>query len=116
MIANAYLSTYLADALQVKLLKQAFTAISFGARKSGKGWMDSNGKWTNPAIVDIFRVKAERDLFLADPMVCDFIAELGKQCWQIFMTPSLFGGNSGWIYGMKSSCVCKNELTTTTGI
>ncbi|MCE2677345.1 MAG: hypothetical protein LW632_04295, partial [Burkholderiaceae bacterium] len=72
------MSTYLAGALQVKLLKQAFTAISFGARKSGKGWMDSNGKWTNPAIVDIFRVKAERDLFLADPMVCAFIAEQGK--------------------------------------
>ena len=68
----------LADALQVKMLKQAFTAISFGARKTAKGWMDSNGKWTNPAIVDIFRVKVERDLFLADPMVCDFIAEQGK--------------------------------------
>ena len=68
----------LADTLQVKLLKQAFTAISFGARKTAKGWMDSNGKWTNPAIVDIFRVKAERDLFLADPMVCAFIAEQGK--------------------------------------
>lgn len=68
----------LADALQVKMLKQAFTAISFGARKTAKGWMDSSGKWTNPAIVDIFRVKAERDLFLADPMVCAFIAEQGK--------------------------------------
>ena len=68
----------LADALQVKMLKQAFTAMSFGARKTGKGWMDNNGKWTNPAIVDIFRVKAERDLFLADPMVCAFIAEQGK--------------------------------------
>jgi hypothetical protein len=116
MIANAYLSTYLADALQVKLLKQAFTAISFGARKSGKGWMDSSGKWTNPAIVDIFRVKAERDLFLADPMVCAFIAEQGKLCWQIFMTPSLFGVSSGWIYGMKSRCVCKMQQTTTTGV
>jgi hypothetical protein len=68
----------LADALQVKMLKQAFTAISFGARKTAKGWMDSSGKWTNPAIVDIFRIKAERDLFLADPMVCAFIAEQGK--------------------------------------
>jgi hypothetical protein len=116
MIANPYLSTYLADALQVKLLKQAFTAISFGARKSGKGWMDSNGKWTNPAIVDIFRVKAERDLFLADPMVCDFIAEQGKLCWQIFMTPSLFARNCGLIYGMKSRCACKMQQTTTTGI
>ena len=68
----------LADALQVKMLKQAFTAISFGARKTTKGWMDSSGKWTNPAIVDIFRIKTERDLFLADPMVCDFVAEQGK--------------------------------------
>ena len=68
----------LAENLQIKILKQAFTAISFGARKTAKGWMDSSGKWTNPAIVDIFRVKAERDLFLSDSMVCDFIAEQGK--------------------------------------
>ena len=40
--------------------------------------MDSSGKWTNPAIVAIFRIKTERDLFLADPMVCAFIAEQGK--------------------------------------
>lgn len=62
----------------MRMLKQAFTAISFGARKTGKGWMDSNGKWTNPAIVDIFRVKVEGDLFLADPMVNAFIAEQSK--------------------------------------
>ena len=68
----------LAENLQIKILKQAFTAISFGARKTAKGWMDSSGKWTNPAIVDIFRIKTERDLFLADPMVCAFIAEQGK--------------------------------------
>jgi hypothetical protein len=68
----------LAENLQIKILKQAFTAISFGARKTAKGWMDSSGKWTNPAIVDIFRIKTERDQFLADPMVCAFIAEQGK--------------------------------------
>jgi hypothetical protein len=68
----------LAENLQIKILKQAFTAISFGARKTAKGWMDSSGKWTNPAIVDIFRIKTERDLLLADPMVCAFIAEQGK--------------------------------------
>jgi hypothetical protein len=68
----------LAENFQIKILKQALTAISFGARKTAKGWMDSSGKWTNPAIVDIFRVKTERDQFLSDPMVCDFIAEQGK--------------------------------------
>ena len=68
----------LAETLQIKMLKQAFTAISFGARKTAKGWIDSSGKWTNPAIVNIFRVKTERERFLADPMVCAFIAEQGK--------------------------------------
>ena len=60
------------------MLKQAFTAISFGARKTAKGWIDSNGKWTNPAIVDIFKVKDERDRFLSDSIVCSFIAEQAK--------------------------------------
>ena len=65
----------LADDLQVKILKQAFTALSFGARKTAKGWMDSNGNWSNPAIVDIIKVKVERERFLADPSVCGFIDE-----------------------------------------
>mgnify|MGYP006278457427 FL=1 len=64
--------------LQQKLLKQAFTALSFGARKAGKGWMDSHGNWMNPALVDIFRVKQERDRFIEDPMVTAFIAEQTK--------------------------------------
>ena len=68
----------LAPDLQKKMLKQAFTAISFGARKTAKGWIDSNGKWTNPAIVDIFKVKDERDRFLCDSIVCSFIAEQAK--------------------------------------
>jgi hypothetical protein len=65
----------LAEALQVKILKQAFTALSFGARKTAKGWMDSNGGWVKPAIVDIIQVKDERERFLADKSVGGFIAE-----------------------------------------
>ena len=65
----------LAKELQIRLLKQAFTAISFGARKTGKGWMDDNGKWANPALVDIFKVKDERERFLGEPLVNAFIAE-----------------------------------------
>lgn len=65
----------LSDALQVKILKQAFTALSFGAGKTGTAWMDSNGGWVKPAIVDIIQIKEQRERFLADSSVCGFIAE-----------------------------------------
>ncbi|WP_396190293.1 hypothetical protein [Flavobacterium sp.] len=65
----------LAKDLQAKILKQAFTALSFGARKTAKGWMDSNGEWVNPAIVDIIQIEDERERFLADVSVCGFITE-----------------------------------------
>jgi hypothetical protein len=58
-----------------KLLKQAFTAISFGARASSKGWLSENGDWTNPALVNILRNADERKRFLADPTVLAFIKE-----------------------------------------
>jgi len=61
--------------LQPKLLKLAFTAISFGARASVKGWMNEAGEWTNPALADIIRSKDDRGRFLADPTVKAFIAE-----------------------------------------
>ena len=47
------------DALQADLLKQAFTALSFGARKTAKAWVDQNGEWARPAMVEIFRVKEQ---------------------------------------------------------
>ncbi|MEN9760890.1 MAG: hypothetical protein RI906_716 [Pseudomonadota bacterium] len=60
---------------QLPLLKQAFTAISFGARAAGKGWTDGSGNWVNPALVDILRNAAERERFLSDEVVKGFIAE-----------------------------------------
>jgi len=57
------------------LLKQAFTALSFGARKTAKVWVDQNGEWARPAMVEIFRVKEERDRFLNDVSVVGFIKE-----------------------------------------
>lgn len=39
--------------LRPKLLKQAFTAISFGARQTAKGWLDASGNGTNFALVEI---------------------------------------------------------------
>lgn len=61
--------------LQPALLKQAFTAISFGARQGGHGWLDASGNWTNPALVDILQNGADRKRFLADKTVQMFIKE-----------------------------------------
>jgi hypothetical protein len=61
--------------LQPKLLKQAFTAISFGARQNTKGWQNESGGWTNPALVDIIKNGTDRERFLADPTVQAYINE-----------------------------------------
>jgi hypothetical protein len=58
-----------------KLLKQAFTAISFGARQSSKGWLSESGEWTNPALVSILKNADDRARFLADVTVQAFIKE-----------------------------------------
>ena len=60
---------------QNDLLKQAFTAISFGARVMETGWKDDSGAWQNPAIVDIIKNVQERKRFLANLIVKSFIAE-----------------------------------------
>ena len=61
--------------LQPKLLKQAFTAISFGARQNTTGWQNESGGWTNPALVDIIKNGRDRERFLADPTVQAYINE-----------------------------------------
>lgn len=61
--------------LRPKLLKRAFTAISFGARQTAKGWLDASGNWTNPALVDILQNSEDRTRFLSDLTVKQFIKE-----------------------------------------
>ena len=61
--------------LQPKLLKQAFTAISFGARTNSVGWQNESGGWSNPALVDIIKNSTDRERFLADKTVQAFIHE-----------------------------------------
>jgi hypothetical protein len=61
--------------LQPKLLKQAFTAISFGARTNSVGWQNESGGWSNPALVDIIKNNTDRERFLADKTVQAFIHE-----------------------------------------
>ena len=61
--------------LRPKLLKKAFTAISFGARQTAKGWLDAAGNWTNPALVEILQNADDRMRFLSDDIVKSFIKE-----------------------------------------
>jgi hypothetical protein len=68
-------NTSLTTEFQLGLIKQALTAIGFGAKIDGKGWSDGSGVWRNPALADILRNAGERARFLADPSVSAFIAE-----------------------------------------
>jgi hypothetical protein len=63
--------------LQTKLLKTAFTAISFGARVTSTGWKNETGECSNPAIVNILCNSDDRQRFLEDKTVQAFIKEQG---------------------------------------
>ena len=68
-------NTALSEDFQLGLIKQALTAISFGAKSMGSGWTDKSGGWKNPALVDILKNQSERAKFLADLTVKAFIEE-----------------------------------------
>lgn len=57
------------------LVKQAITALGFGARLTSQGWRDSSGEWTNPALVNILKKKAWRTIFFNHWLVQQFVAE-----------------------------------------
>jgi len=68
-------NTSLSTDFQLGLIKQALTAISFGAKAEGKSWSDGSGTWRNPALAEILKNASERARFLSDPSVKAFIAE-----------------------------------------
>jgi hypothetical protein len=57
------------------LIKEAVTAISFGARAKGVGWCSQDGSWTNPALVDIIRNGVQRAAFLNSHEIKQFMRE-----------------------------------------
>ncbi len=61
--------------LQPKLIKQALQALSFGARMNTRGWRDSSGSWTNPALVEILKNGDERKRFVGNILIRAFVAE-----------------------------------------
>ena len=62
---------------QEKLIKEAVTAISFGARAKGVGWCSQDGSWTNPALVEIIKNSVQRAAFLNSHEIQQFMREQG---------------------------------------
>jgi hypothetical protein len=60
---------------QNKYIKQAITALGFGARIHSEGWALSNGEWVNSSIADIFKNAHELERFRECPLVHDFVCE-----------------------------------------
>lgn len=58
-------STDITEDMQMDVVKQALTAISFGARKYKHGWIDQSGKEFNPAIPKIIADETARLNFYA---------------------------------------------------
>lgn len=61
--------------LQDKVIKQAVTAISFGARRGTHGWTTNGTDWNNPSLVEIFKNKEERERFLNSIIIKKFLTE-----------------------------------------
>lgn len=62
------------DEAALKYIKNALTAIGFGAKTNAGFWMDE-GSLMGSAITQIIRNQDARDRFLNDPWVVNFIAE-----------------------------------------
>jgi hypothetical protein len=60
---------------QEKLIKEAITAISFGARATVNGWREASGTWVNTALGDILKNSSQRNAFLNSGAVQAFIKE-----------------------------------------
>lgn len=60
--------------LQIKLIKQAITAIGFGARLNGTGWKYA-GEQYNTSMGTIFKNADERKRFVSCDLVRDFVKE-----------------------------------------
>lgn len=59
---------------QVDIIKEAFTAIGFGARPNVNSWND-NGQYRSTALGAVFKSKERAKAFLSDSFVANFIED-----------------------------------------
>ena len=60
---------------QDAFIKEAITAIGFGARANGNGWREKDGTWGKPALVSMSWTHEERVQFLSCPIIKQFVRE-----------------------------------------
>jgi hypothetical protein len=60
---------------KVKIIKEAITAIGFGARIGAGSWQVSDNEWKNPALNDIIMNKEDRERFINHTFVKNFVKE-----------------------------------------
>ncbi len=68
----------------VNYIKQAITAIGFGARKTNSVWVNEQGRWQTTALRDIIKSAGHLEKFLDDHWVKEFIQEqeaMNKLIW-----------------------------------
>jgi hypothetical protein len=59
----------------INIIKKAITAIGFGARATGGGYIDERGQWCQNSIAGIIHDREHRERFLEDDFVKGFIEE-----------------------------------------
>ena len=60
---------------KVKIIKEAITAIGFGARIGAGSWQTTDNEWQNPALNDIIMNKEDRERFINHNFVKNFVKE-----------------------------------------
>ncbi|MEN9897257.1 MAG: hypothetical protein RLZZ66_906 [Pseudomonadota bacterium] len=73
--ADVFTDGFYNDEKQIGLIKDAMTALNFGARRSAGMYFDQQGNQCRQAIGEIFKDDVERDTFLQSQIIIDFVAE-----------------------------------------
>lgn len=60
---------------KIKYIKEAITAIGFGARIGAGSWQTTDNEWKNPALNDIIMNKEDRERFINHSFVKNFVKE-----------------------------------------
>lgn len=72
VINETFKGTNLTQEYKEDIIKEALTALSFGARLKGQGWLGQDGKPMKSALVKIIQNKNQREKFVN----CDLIQDL----------------------------------------
>jgi hypothetical protein len=75
-LAEQMTNTNLPMSAKIKIVKQAITAIGFGANKSTGRWDKEKNTWINNAIADVIYNKEDREIFLSQGFITDLMNDI----------------------------------------